>query len=228
MIREAEICRYLSNTLKCVVLDADYAKGPWHQAPHALDDVLSVIKYTQTQPEWLDASRLTVGGFSAGANLALLAAASLPKGMVRAVSAWYPPVDLRTHAREGSPPPIPGDEIPGDGPGQKVSPQLLLKFRQAYLPVDMDRGDPRISPLFCEASAFPPLILVVGTRDALYSDCVAFQQKLTEAGVAVDFMAVPRAGHSWERYVTKGMSIFEQLREEAFRRTVECLKAAQA
>jgi acetyl esterase/lipase len=64
----------------------------------------------------------------------------------------------------------------------------------------------------------------VGTKDPLYPDVVAFQRKLVDAGNDVDFMAIPRAQHAWEREVQHGMPIFDDLRQKAFRKTVDRLR----
>lgn len=211
-----------------MVLDTDYAKGPWHPAPTALNDVLAVIEYAKSQPTWLDGSRLTTGGYSAGGCLALLAAAALPKGEVKCVAAWYPAVDLREGIREEVPP-VAGDEVPGIGPGQGLSPHVVkYVFGRAYLQPGVDPADPRISPICCDPEAFPPITIIVGTKDPLYADCVAFHRKLEASGHDIDFMPVPRGQHGWERYVKKDMPVFGQLREEAFRRTLERLRAAHA
>ncbi|KAH7105066.1 Alpha/Beta hydrolase protein [Auriculariales sp. MPI-PUGE-AT-0066] len=224
---DAEWCHYLSRELNCVVLDADYAKGPWDPAPHSLDDVLQVVEYAQSQPDWLDKSKLTIGGFSAGACLALLASAALPKGEIRAVAAWYPPIDLRSGVPEDVPP-IAGDEIPGIGPGQALTENLVHNvFRRAYLQEGSDPSSPYLSPIMCDPSKFPPMTVVVGSKDSLYADNVAFHKKLKEAGNDIEFIAIPRAQHAWERHVKAGMPIFDELRQESFRKTVERLRAAQ-
>lgn len=168
---DGEFCYYLSRKLNCVVLDAQYSKAPERPYPCALHDVLSVVAFAQSQSHWLDRDRLTLGGFSAGANLALTASAALPSGDVKAVAAWYPPCDVRHGVREQVPvPPIAGDELPGSGPGHALSEEVLVNvFSRAYIQ-DADTSDPRINPMCCDPARFPPVTLVASLL-ALFSSC---------------------------------------------------------
>ncbi|KZV99274.1 hypothetical protein EXIGLDRAFT_762803 [Exidia glandulosa HHB12029] len=94
------------------------------------------------------------------------------------------------------------------------------------MPDGTDASDPRINPMCCDSARFPPVTMVVGTKDPLYPDCVAFCNKLKRAGQEVDIMVIPRAQHAWERFCQKG-TVFWNLREEAFRRTEQRLRSAQ-
>lgn len=55
---------------------------------------------------------------------------------------------------------------------------------------------------------------------------MAFDRKLKKAGRDIDFYAVPRAMHVWERFCEKGTPFWE-MREEAFRRTERRILAGQ-
>ncbi|KZV82430.1 alpha/beta-hydrolase [Exidia glandulosa HHB12029] len=221
---DAEICYYLSRQLGIVVLDADYAKAPERPFPAGFNDILSLVAYIQSgaQRSW-DASRLTLGGYSAGANLALVAAAALPPGTVKAVVAWYPPCDLRPGKRPKASP-VPGDELPGVGPGHILTEDLAIEvFGRAYLQGAVDPTDPRLSPVCCDTARFPPISLFIGTADPLYWDCLKFYERLVNAGRDVDILVVPRGRHVWERFAKPG-TIFWDYREEAFRRMMARLR----
>ena len=150
---DAEICAYLANALQCTVIDADYAKAPTYPYPAAVDDALNVLAWVASQPHQFDLSKVTVGGFSSGGNIALLAATRLGRGgkdAVKGVVCWYPPTDMR---REGV-----VEEEKKVRPGMKW---LHAKVRMTYLPPGVDRASSRVSPLMADSALFPPTTLIV-------------------------------------------------------------------
>ena len=56
---------------------------------------------------------------------------------------------------------------------------------------------------------------------------VRFYEKLRDAGREVDFLVVPRAMHVWERFCEKG-TVFWDLKEDAFRRTVARIRSGHS
>jgi acetyl esterase/lipase len=152
---DAELCTHIAAKVGCIVVDADYAKGPEDPHPAAIDDALDVLAFVASKPDLFDLDRVAVGGYSAGGNVAMLAALSLPEGTafsIKAIIAWYAPTDL-TRA----------------GKGKKV-PWIMQRThqasRQCYLPPGKDASDPRVSPLFGDSAKFPPTTLIVRTSHA--------------------------------------------------------------
>jgi acetyl esterase/lipase len=73
---EAEFCRLLSQGTGAVVVSTQYRYAPAHPFPAAIDDIDDVVRFLQKNAEELwgaDPELMTVGGFSAGGNLALAA-----------------------------------------------------------------------------------------------------------------------------------------------------------
>lgn len=147
---DAELCAHWAAQIGCVVLDSDYAKGPKYPYPAAIDDALDVFAYVTSRPDLFDLSKITVGGFSAGANIAIQSALRLAgeEFPVKAIVAWYPPTNM---TREGT-------EKRATNSFRKW---LYRSFRLCYLPAGIERADPRVSPVFADSTLFPPITLIV-------------------------------------------------------------------
>ncbi|KAI5115944.1 hypothetical protein M0805_004941 [Coniferiporia weirii] len=194
---DAELCAYWASTLNCIVLDADYAKAPSHPYPAAIEDALDVLTYVASLPEVFNLSKVTLGGFSSGANVAILASLRMPKDVleIKSVVAWYPPTNL---ARVG---------VPKDA-SWSVLDWIHRALRRCYLPPGVDRADPNISPIFAQSSLFPPITLIVGEDDKLLLDSVDLAHKLNSDGKDCVLYTVPGANHAWERFVKEGTPLW--------------------
>jgi len=210
---DAEMCVWMASTLGCVVVDADYRKAPEHPFPAGPNDAKDVVTWVlamaREKGEW-DADKITVGGFSAGANLCLGVAVTLPKNTIKAVVAWYPPTDwsLRyTAVRQVEP-------LQKGQPGVALGPKMRRFFDQSYVLPGTDYSDVQLSPAKAEIEAFPPTLIIVGNRDPLCKESEILVDRLKAGGGIAEIMVVPNAGHGWERMVEKG-SEFEEPKQRA-------------
>lgn len=164
----------------------DYRMPPEHAFPAHLDDCLTVYRAMLEQHDPRD---IVVSGTSAGANLAaalMLRARDEGVPMPAGVALWTPSVDLTGdgdswHTLAGLDPII--------GPHMRT----LME----YYARDEDPRNPYLSPIFGDLSAFPPTVLVSGTRDGLLSDTVRFHRALRRAGRHAElhvFEAMPHGG----------------------------------
>ncbi|KAG9121722.1 hypothetical protein FRC07_002202 [Ceratobasidium sp. 392] len=81
---DADFCRFVSNQTGALVLDCDYAKAPERPFPAAPQDIKDIIDHVvKNQEGYFDTSKLAIGGFSAGGNLALTSGASQPPGILK-------------------------------------------------------------------------------------------------------------------------------------------------
>jgi len=194
---DAELNVHWSRTLGCIVLDVDYAKAPFYPAPCALDDALDVLEHVASQPDIYDTTRITLGGFSSGANIAILASLwTKSKITVKGVIAWYPPTNL---TRTGQP-----------GMTGTFRSAIHRCLRQSYLPPGTVATDATISPIFAPSELFPPLTLIVGSKDKLLVDSVELHKKLEADGVDCVLSIVPDAGHAWEWFVEPGTPLWKE------------------
>ena len=76
------VCRKLADEGELIVISVDYRLAPEHKFPAAVDDAIAATKWIADNAKQLgiDASRLMVGGDSAGGNLAAVVAISARDG----------------------------------------------------------------------------------------------------------------------------------------------------
>src|SRR5438445_3040007 len=93
------VCRKLAHEGELIVVSVDYRLAPEHQFPAAVDDAIASTKWIAANAGKLgiDASRLMVGGDSAGGNLAAVVALAARDGNEPAIAGQvliYPATDF--------------------------------------------------------------------------------------------------------------------------------------
>lgn len=160
------------------VISVDYALAPEHPFPAAILQCAAVVEwaFANAGPLGLDPRAISIGGDSAGANLA--AAMTLKfRGSECPLSAQlliYPPVDfdgLRPAYTENA-----------DGPLLTTS--GMPAVNAMYMPNAADRNDPLAAPYkAADHSGLPPAYIAVAEHDPLRDDGVDYAAKLAAAGV---------------------------------------------
>ena len=103
------VCRKLADEGQLIVISVDYRLAPEHKFPAAVDDAIASTKWIADNARRLgiDASRLMVGGDSAGGNLAAVVAISARDGNGPAIAGQvliYPAIDFAmTHPSHSEP-----------------------------------------------------------------------------------------------------------------------------
>ena len=174
------LCRSLAAGARCAVFSVDYRLAPENPFPAAVDDAVAATKYLLSNPGPLkiDASRIAVGGDSAGGTLAAVVALELKKHGIAFQLLIYPATDQRcefdSHSRNGE-----GYLLTKDG---------IAFFRGGYLPDPKDWTDWRASPLLAadHRGVAPAYVLTAGF-DPLLDEGRAYAEKLSAAGVAVEY-----------------------------------------
>ena len=175
------LCRQLANACNMIVIWVEYRLAPEHPFPAAYDDTLAAWRWVQqnTNEIGADPARISIGGDSAGGNLAATVALTL-RGET-GIQPWrqlllYPCLDLSAS--------LPSHRKLADG--YLLTAPLYAWYRNNYL-AGAHTDDPRLSPLFVEdVSGLPPTIVLYAGFDPLRDEAAAYTIKLTLAGVPVE------------------------------------------
>ena len=179
-----------------LVFNVDYRLAPEHPFPTPLDDCLTAIRWAARAANRYggDASRLAVGGDSAGGNLAAAAAIALADDAevrIRAALLIYGVFDFAAlgDALESA-------EATANPELAKAAAAMTELMAASYLGATRSPSllaDPRVSPLHA-AHRLPPSYLVCGTADPLLAQAKALAEALLKSGVeheSVSFEGMP-------------------------------------
>jgi acetyl esterase len=188
------VCRMLSSKVSAVVVSVDYRLAPEHRFPAAVDDCYAALEWVSLNAARLDAdaSRIAVGGGSAGGNLA--AAVALMSrdraGPALACQVMFYPV---TNVFELT---TPSHGHFADGYG--LTREHVEFFRDRYVPEERDRKNPYASPLLADSlEGLPPAIVVTAGFDVLRDEGIAYAERLEAAGVATTTAHYPSMIHGF-------------------------------
>ncbi|KAI9811092.1 MAG: hypothetical protein M1827_005674 [Pycnora praestabilis] len=143
-----------------LVVSLDYRKAPLHPFPTPVFDIGAVARAViddSTLP--IDKTKIVIGGFSAGGNLAL-GASQLPelKGLIKAAVTFYPIVDF------GHPPEHKLSMRPyKNGPKDNLETSSPW-FDWGYVPVGQNRRDPLLSPCYARRTDLPKWIYIAAAQ----------------------------------------------------------------
>jgi acetyl esterase len=192
------VCRHLCAESGAAVVAVDYRMAPEHRFPAAVDDAFAATKWVAANGGSLgiDASRLAVGGDSAGGNLSAVVAllARDAKGPTLKLQVLiYPAVDFTMGAKSFE---TNADVLP-------LTRSAVIWFRDQYLGADTDKAgrDWRASPLFADLKGVPPAYVVTAGYDVLCDEGRAYADKLEAARVPVERAHFPGMVHG---FVTMG------------------------
>jgi acetyl esterase/lipase len=173
------ICRNLCAGAGCVVVSVDYRLAPEHKFPAGLDDCVFATRWIAEHASELegDATRLVVGGDSAGGNLAAAATLRLrDQGGLPLVGQLliYPVTDYHT-------PGTPSYRENAEGYG--LTRDTMVWFWDHYLTGSAQAADPYASPLQASDLAnLPPALVQTAEYDPLRDEGEAYAAKLRAAG----------------------------------------------
>lgn len=176
---DAPFCARLARETGAVVISTTYRYAPKYTFPAAIDDVDAVVAYLRQHAMErynADPSLITVSGFSAGANLAIATALSLPAGNIKAAVTFYGVVDQRISPWEK---PKPAGS-PAKDPVAFLQP-LFDSYPASSRAENMN--NPRLSPILADVERLPEnILMVVPAVDILAHEQMTFIQRLREEG----------------------------------------------
>src|SRR6202789_1992483 len=186
-------CRKLADEGQLIVISVDYRRAPEHKFPAAVDDAVAATTWIAGNAKGLgiDASRLMIGGDSAGGNLAAVVAISARDGNCPAIAGQvliYPAVDLSMkHPSHREP-----------ETSVLLTHTVIKWFSAHYLNHASDGSDWRASPARAASLAgLPPAYVLTAGADPLRDEGDEYAQQLKQAGVPVTYRTFPGQFHGF-------------------------------
>jgi acetyl esterase len=187
------VCRKLADEGELIVVSVHYRLAPEHKFPAAVEDAIAATRWIADNSRQLnvDASRLTVGGDSAGGNLAAVVAISARDGNGPDIAGQlliYPATDFAlTHPSHGEP-----------ETSILLTHSVIRWFRDHYLNGAADISDWRASPARAKTLiGLPPAYVLTAGADPLRDEGDEYAHRLKEAGVPVTYRNFPGQFHGF-------------------------------
>ena len=190
------LCRSLCLQADIVVVSVDYRMGPEHKFPAAYDDTVAAFNWTVAHAASLgiDASRIAIGGDSAGGNLSAAACLGLRGQAVQpafqlliypATIMWQDTASYHTN-----------------GKGYMLTQESIAYYTENYLCNREDAKDWRASPQLAESHAgLAPAFVMTAGFDPLRDEGLMYANALSKAGVSAQYICFERQIHG---FITMG------------------------
>ncbi len=176
-----QACRRLANEARACVIAVDYRLAPEHRFPAAISDSAAATRWIAAQATaiGLDATRLAVGGDSAGGNIAAVMAIMARDGYLPPLCfqvLLYPATDMAMTSRS----------VQRVTDGYPLTAVTMQWFIGHYLNGRHDVTDWRASPLrAADLSGVAPAWLLTCSHDPLADEGAAYASRLEAEGVRV-------------------------------------------
>jgi acetyl esterase len=172
-------CRDLACRTSAVVVSVDYRLAPEHPFPTPAEDCFAATAWTIAHAADLgiDASRVAVGGGSAGGNLAAaVALMARDRGKPHLCFQWLdiPVTDSRLDT----------ESMRAFGEGYLLTKAAMLEGWEFYVPDPAERTNPYASPMHApDLAQLPPALVTTAEYDPLRDEGEAYAARLAAAGV---------------------------------------------
>lgn len=208
--------RYLSTAAECIVVNVGFRVAPEDPFPASVDDGFAALQWAAAEASSFggDASRLAIGGDASGGTFAAvcaqLARRSGPPLRFQLLLSAATDLANRHPSR---------DEFADD---PLIPSEMVDMILDAYAPAEVDRTDPKCSPLLADdLSGLPPAYILASEYDFLRDEEQAYADALRDAGVDVTY-------HCWQGTVHNFFSMHDHLdiAREAMAEAAGTLRAA--
>jgi len=186
------LCRRLADRSGCAVLSVDYRLAPEHPFPAPISDAETALAWLRREATGLgvDASRVAIGGDSAGGHLATVVArrerdAGRPLDYQVLI---YPVID-----------PTMSGESYAEMAGFGLDRADMVFYWSAFAPAVADRFSPDASPLAAPLAGMPPTLLITAEYDVLRDEGEEYAAALLDAGVSVVAVRYQGVNHAFAR-----------------------------
>jgi acetyl esterase len=174
-------CRKLASGTGALVVSVDYRLAPEDPFPAGPDDCFNALQWVVDHAAELggDASRVAVGGDSAGGNLAAVAALQArDEGVpLRYQLLVYPVTDCTMSS----------SSYEENAEGYFLTRDSMDWFIGHYLSGGAEAKDPRVSPVFADdLRGVAPALVLTAEFDPLRDEGEAYSERLRDAGVDVE------------------------------------------
>jgi acetyl esterase len=201
------IMRQLCRRSGAVVVGVDYPLAPEHPYPIAVATVEQAVLSLADRPydHGIDPGRISIGGDSAGAYLALAAALRLHErrpGVVKFLLLFY---GLYGFRRSPS-------RLRFADPAYGLTSAELRFYEACYLGPDASPQADAIDLLSSDLSALPPAFVAAAALDPLLDDSLALSEALTRAGGSAELRIYEGVLHGflhWSRLVPTAVQALE-------------------
>ncbi|TQF28584.1 alpha/beta hydrolase [Bradyrhizobium sp. UNPA324] len=187
------VCRQLAVEGALIVISVDYRLAPEHKFPAATEDAVAATRWVAANARKLgiDASRLSIGGDSAGGNLSAVVALAARDAGGPALAGQvliYPATDFAmTHGSHSEP-----------ETSVLLTHSVIRWFRDHYLNGAADIHDWRASPARAQDLArLPPAYVLTAGADPLRDEGNEYAARLSQAGVPVTTKHYPGQFHGF-------------------------------
>lgn len=177
---------WLSRAARSPACLVDYRLAPDHPFPAALEDALTAYRAVMAHP-----AGVVLGGDSAGGGLALTLLGEIRRQDL--------PQPLGTFALS----PLTDMTFSGDSMARNAESDVVLPVSRTheaallYVPQDVDRRDPQVSPLWAEFTGAGPVWLSAGDTEFLLDDTRRMAARLRDQGVTVREDIARDLPHVW-------------------------------
>jgi len=175
------LCRTLCNAARGIVMSVDYRLAPEHPFPAAVEDSYCAVLWASANAASFggDASRIAIGGDSAGGNLtAVVAQIARDRGQpaLKYQLLIYPVTDAACDTPSYN----------QNSDGYFLTKEAMRWFWDHYAGSDVDRSNPLVSPLRAHSfEGLPPALVITAEFDPLRDEGEAYAERLRNAGIPV-------------------------------------------